>query len=182
MVTQLTVLDRIVLSINAIITTVISCLGLAAALGWGWPHRELGQALHQPGGRWAVGALGVVLLLASLRLLFTQLASGDGKPVVYDTKMGQVEVSTTAISNLVRRIALQTAGVRDVKPKIHSNDAGVQVSLRLWVSPDVSIPDLSREIEDKLGRYVERVVGSQVTAVTISVANITTESRASKVD
>ncbi len=61
-------------------------------------------------------------------------------------------------------------------------DAAVVAELTGVISPEVSIPEVSEEIQNAVKSYVRRVVGVEVAEVRIHVENISNDSRRSRLD
>jgi len=170
--------DRVFLTFYSLCLAVVSLVVVAVASGWQGPVTSLQASLADPQWRWVLGALGVIFFAFSVRFLTLGVRSQRGsRSVVHETAMGDVSVSLVAIENLVRRVARQCAGVRDVRGWVRYGAAGLSVHLRLTVSPDVSIPKVSDEVQKTVAQYVRDVVGVGVAEVQVMVENISTEPR-----
>lgn len=170
--------DRVFLTLYSLCLAVVSLLVVAVASGWEGPVAGLQAGLADPGRRWVMGALGVIFFAFSVRFLTLGVRRQRGsRSVVHETTMGEVSVSLGAIENLVRRVARQCTGVRDVRGWVRYGAAGLSVHLRLVVSPDVSIPKVSEEVQKAVAQYVRDVVGVGVSEVQVMVENISTEPR-----
>jgi len=102
--------------------------------------------------------------------------------VVHETSMGEVRISLEAVENLVRKVARSTKGVREVKASVRHNKDELSVALRCTVSPEVSIPEVSEEIQNSVRQYVKRVVGVELAEVQLEVENIANDSRRGRLD
>lgn len=170
--------DRVFLTFYSLCLAVLSLVVVAMASGWEGPLSGLQAGLADPQGRWVLGVLGVVFFAFSVRFLTLGVRSQRGpRSVVHETALGDVSVSLGAVENLVRRVARQCAGVRDVRGWVRYGPAGLAVDLRLVVSPDVNIPKTSEEVQKTVSQYVREVVGVAVAQVRVTVENIGTEPR-----
>jgi uncharacterized alkaline shock family protein YloU len=134
-------------------------------------------------GRWAVGLVGTAFFAVSLRLiLFAFKRRGGGQPVVHETTLGDVRISLDAVENLVRKVARGIKGVREIKAIVTHGKDGLHAALQATISPEVSIPDVSEEIQTAVRQYVKRVVGVEMAEVRLEVVNIANESRRSRLD
>ncbi len=177
------VFDRIILFLSTATLVFLSGTLLTVAAGWSVPINYLRANLYAPGGRLGLGLTGAVFLLVSLRVLYLALhRSGPNAVLVQEGKLGEVSVSLGAIANLVRKVAANTRGVREVKADVRLTAEGVRASLRVVVSPEVCIPDLATELQTTVEERIRDVVGIGVEKVRIIVENIATEGKRRRVD
>jgi uncharacterized alkaline shock family protein YloU len=170
--------DRVFLAFYSLCLAVLSLVVVAVASGWQGPVAALEASLADAPSRWVLGALGIIFFAFSLRFLTLGVRSQrSGRSVVHETAMGDVSITLGAIENLVRRVTRQCVGVRDVRGWVRYSSAGLSVQLRLTVSPDVSIPKVSEEVQKTVAQYVRDVVGVGVAEVQVMVENIGTEPR-----
>ncbi len=102
----------------------------------------------------------------------------DTQAIVKETPQGKVKVSLIAIENLVKKTVRQVKGVRDVKAIVRLLDAKkLQVQIRVITSPEISVPDLSNEIQQTVKEYIFDVIGIEVNQVTVVVDNIAVDSK-----
>lgn len=179
------VFDRIALTVYTIAMALISGLMILVAVvpEWVQPQEWLDQALGSGRGRWAVGLIGTAFFAVSLRLiLFAFKRQGGGQPVVHETALGDVRISLDAVENLVRKVARGIKGVREIKASVSHGKDGLHASLQATISPEVSIPEVSEEIQTAVRQYVKRVVGVEMAEVRLEVVNIANESRRTRLD
>jgi len=175
--------DRVVLTLYTFFLTVFSILVILTSLGWGYPLALLNANLETTPGRWGTGIVSAVLLTASLRLLYLGFRKRKGsQTVVHETPMGEVRVSLDAIEDLIRRVGRQVQGVRESRARVTCSPSGLKVVVKLGVSPDVSIPQVSDELQTTIKDYVKNVVGVDVSETQVLVETISTESKRSRVE
>lgn len=177
------IFDRIILTIYTFALAVVSAAFVALAAGWLAPLDYIRHVLENDHGRWVTGLSSGVFFIASVRLLyFAFRRRGRGRAVFHETQMGEVRIALDAVENLVSRVARHQRGVRDVRAEATVHDGGVSIYLRTWVSPDISIPDLTDMLQREIMRQVRNVVGAEVTEVRIHVVNLAAESRRARVE
>lgn len=177
------ILDRIILTVYTIVLLAASGLAVLIGVGWERPADAVRASLGTLNGRLSIGAVGLIFFVSSVRLLILAFRRGQpGQSVLHETDLGEVRISLDAIENLVQRVARQCKGVRDVRPQVGLDADGIHGTLRVWVSPDVSVPDVARELQDEIGEAVQGVVGVALAGLDIRVENITTETRRGRVD
>ncbi|HEX6988324.1 MAG TPA: alkaline shock response membrane anchor protein AmaP [Bacillota bacterium] len=173
------VFDQIILAIYAVCLAAVSVLVALAALGWQLPlERFVNQALLIPEGRWATGILAALFFAFSVRLLRIVLRRrGPGQALVRDTELGRVAIALAAVENLVNRVGRQVEGVRDLSARVEPGDQGVRLHIRAAVAESTPVPDLTARLQQVVQQQVLQVVGVEVERVTVTVADIGTESR-----
>ncbi|UMZ73954.1 alkaline shock response membrane anchor protein AmaP [Natranaerofaba carboxydovora] len=120
--------------------------------------------------------IGLVILLISIRTLW--IAFKREKKVDSVTKeleLGEVKISLDAIETMVKQVAEQTKGVKDIQTKIRSQEDGVIIYFKGKVLPDVIIPELSEELQNDIKEHVETVSGIVVKEVKMLIENISNE-------
>jgi uncharacterized alkaline shock family protein YloU len=93
-----------------------------------------------------------------------------------------VRISLDAVENLVRKTARGIKGVREIKAVVSHTKDGLHVFLTGTISPEVSIPEVSEEIQSQVRNYVKRVVGVELVDIRIEVENIANEGRRTRLD
>jgi uncharacterized alkaline shock family protein YloU len=179
------IIDRIVLTIYTLALAIFSGLMTVVAIfpRWAQPHLWLEETLRTARGRWALGLIGAAFFAVSVRLIAVAfMRRGGGQPVVHETSLGEVRISLDAVENLVRRTARSIKGVREIKAVVTNAKDGLHVLLAGTISPEVSIPDVSEEIQSAVRQYVKRVVGVDLVEVRLEVENIGNEGRRSRLD
>lgn len=177
------IFNRIILTLYTFSLAIISFFSILMAFGWKTPLNLIGASLEEPNGRLLIGIIGFAFFLVSIRLImFAFHRRGSGQALVHEAALGEIRISLDAVENLVHKVARQVKGVRDIKASVTSGQAGLLVSLRGVVSPDVSIPAVSEEIQSSIKSYVRSVVGAEVAEVRVFVENISAEGKRLKVD
>ena len=168
--------DRGLLAVYSLVMTFVCALILAAASGW-W-QQPLYLLWQTPSNRedqiYLLIVMGL-LFIAGLRLLWVALTrSRDGKAVVHDYMLGQVRISLITIENLVKKVVYQIHGVKEVTPRVVQTREGIGLYIRAVVAPDISIPEISRQIQHRVQEYLVETTGITVNEIKIMVDNIST--------
>lgn len=173
-------LDRVLLTVYTVALMVFSAISLVVSLGYRSPFTVFQLALHGQ-ARWLTGGVSLLVLVASLRLLYSAFARPRAH-VVHETELGEVRVAREAVANLMQRVSKQVRGIRDVRPDVTIGPDGVEARLRLWVSPDVHIPALAAQVQDELRKAVREVVGVELATLTLRVENISADARRGRLE
>lgn len=179
------IIDRIVLTVYTLALAFISGLMILVALAptWVQPHLWLADALASPRGQVLVGLIGTAFFAVSVRLIvFAFTRRGGGQPVVHETPMGEVRISLDAVESLIKKVARGVKGVREIKAVVTNGKDGIHAELRGTVSPDVSIPEASEEIQSAVRQYVKRVVGVEIGEIVIEIDNISGDGHRRRLD
>lgn len=181
---RLGTIDKIVLSIYTVALAVVSFIMTVVAIfpEEVQPARWIEDAMSTGRGRWAVGLIGATFFLVSVRLIAVAFRRQGGQPVVHETSMGLVRISLDAVENLVRKTARGIKGVREIKATVIHGKDGLHVLLKGTISPEVSIPEVSEEIQTAVRTYVKRVVGVELVDIRMEVENIANEGRRTRLD
>jgi uncharacterized alkaline shock family protein YloU len=174
-------LDRVLLFVYTVALMAFSAVSLVVSLGYREPFRLFELAFATASGRWATGAVSLLVLVAAARVMYSAFSHPRAQ-VVHSTELGEVRISREAVEHLVQRVARQVRGVRDVRPRVTIADEGIAARLRISVSPDVGIRGLAGQIQDELRRAVREVVGVELTELEVAVDNITAEARRTRLE
>jgi uncharacterized alkaline shock family protein YloU len=177
----MSLLDRVLLTVYTLALTGFAAVSLVVSAGYSEPFRAFELAFRTPQGRWTTGLVSLLVLVASVRLLYSAFAQPRVQ-VVHETELGQVRISRDAVEHLVQRVARQVRGVREVRPRVTIGPDGIVARARIWVSPDVNIPGLAGQVQDELRRAVREVVGVELAALDLAVENITAEARRGRLE
>ncbi|MGB9867031.1 MAG: alkaline shock response membrane anchor protein AmaP [Bacillota bacterium] len=177
------IVDRLLLVIYTFLLAAFSVVVTMASLGWRSALDYMVTVATSGNTRWAAALTGVVFFAISVKLLYMAFRRRyHGQTVVHETPLGEVRVSLDAVEALVKRVVRQIDGVRDVKALVTTGSGLVDVELRVAVSPEVSIPGTSEDIQSAVKNQVRNVVGVNVGSVKVYVENITNETRRTRVE
>lgn len=164
--------DRI-LFVFFVLAGLVCALGLMLAVA-GWPPEMpfwIG-GLFTPEWRLSVLSVLLVFLVVGARLLWVGTKMARPRAVVHEHTLGQVAISLSAIESLVRKEACQIPGVREAKARIYQVPEGIGVEVRASVTPERSVPEVSREIQEKIQARIHEIVGVVVSQVRVRVEDI----------
>jgi uncharacterized alkaline shock family protein YloU len=81
--------------------------------------------------------------------------------------LGRVTVTRDGVRELVSREAGRVAGVMEVRPQVEENRNGMRILCRTSVDPAASVPELTRELQERVKAAVEHHLGRRVTEVRV---------------
>lgn len=163
--------DRGLLAIYSLAVSVVALIGLLAITGV-LAAFQLDGLILQPSNEVVAGVLGL-FFLAGLRLFSVSLRRNrESQAVIDESSLGQVRVSLVALENLVSRIVAAVPGIREVRPRVGAeNGGGIGIRLKVIVSPDLNVPETSRQIQQLVQDQVREVTGLTVNRIKIEIEN-----------
>lgn len=172
------IIDRIILSIYTLLLAFLS-LGVILLSLRLIPLDFVWTGISHISGQWEAGMVGAVFLLISIRLLLAGMRSKRIKDtIVHHNEMGDVHISLEAIKNLVEKTSRHVRGVRGVKVNVTNDSKGLQIALKAVVSPEVHVPSVSAELQQRVHDYIKNTVGVELADVKIVVDNISNDFKA----
>lgn len=169
------VLDRLMLFLYSFVIGTLSVVAVIAILGF-IPGIDL--TAYEPHFGWmhyTAIAIAVVIFLFSLRFFILSIrrdrtslhASIDQR-----TEIGEIKISIDTIENVALKAAGRVRGIKDLKARIHANDAGLDITIRAIVDGEHSIPGITEEVQRNVRDYVHEITGIPVSYVSVYVANV----------
>ncbi|KUK36462.1 MAG: Alkaline shock protein 24 [Thermacetogenium phaeum] len=170
---------RFFLPFFSLIVAAVAVFFISLAAGWEPPLSALYEFLAIPSNRWAIGVASFAVLLVSLYLFLTSFQKSSEREVVLrETEHGYVEITNSALEDLIRRAARHVRGIREVKPILRHNKEGLSVILRVGVNPDATIPAVSEQVQQITRDYLEEKAGIQVRGISVLVESVSFEQKA----
>lgn len=129
-------------------------------------------------GDWIVNLITALvaafLFIASIKLIFPSKGSKRlTGALVKNTELGEIQVSVGTLNNLAQKAVRQFDEVKDVDSNISPEIDGIGIQLKLMIMPDVIIPDVTKQVQDEVKRYIEQISGIHVKEVRIFIDNMT---------
>lgn len=130
--------------------------GLQGLSGWS-------AAVGSGAGAAAIG-LGLLLLVLELRP-----SKQGGQVTIREDRLGSVTVSLQGLRRLADHVVRELPGVEGVLSDARNTGKGVRFACRVVVAPEVSTPDLSEQIRERLGEAVRNHIGQPASLTRIDV-------------
>lgn len=148
-------------------------------IGFGWINKTLADdalaVLYSNQNLYiTLGIIGIVLFLISIRFFVVSLSRNalSTQSIDQRTEFGDIRISIETMENLALKAALRQRSVKDLRARVHASDTGLDIVLRAVVDGEVSIPQLTEEVQKTVKDYVEEITGIPVTNVSVFIANI----------
>ena len=152
---------------------------IAFVLGWLSAQDILNTVNYiqqSPNSKLIAALVGFLLIIVSI--FFAQLILGrieKERTIAFSTPTGQVTIALSAVEDLIKRLALNFAEIKEMRPDVIASKRGVEVRLRVILQSEVNIPDLTSHLQEIIKARIQEMLGieEQIT-VKVHVAKITT--------
>ena len=127
---------------------------------------------------------GIAGFLIILSFMFARLISGGRqkeRTIAFDNPSGRVTVSLGAVEDMVRRLMYKSYEIKDTKLHIIASKKGIEVSTRIVLKSDVSIPEITARLQEMIRNKIQEILGIEESVlVRIHVVKIITEEQRRK--
>lgn len=167
------IFDRIILTIYMILMIAVSAV-LSVLPFNVIPASYINAAVTDLTGNWYYCIAGIVLLILSLKLLFSGFSKSGASMggIIRSSEFGEVRISNQTFESLSLRAVKQLSGIKDVKVRVSITPEGLVISVRALVLPDINMPKMAAEVQGKIKEYVESITDVSVKEVRVDVDNI----------
>ena len=174
----MTSFDKALLALYSIVISLVALFVLFLVIAGNIPY-YLQILFKNPDQRLVVGIIVVLVFIVSIKLLFSTIGGKrTEQALIEDNHLGQVRITLEALENLVKRVALQVTGVKDVMPKIIVTPEGIKLLLKVAVTPDIPIPQASQDLQTSIKERVKEVAGIELHETRVLVNSIATDYKA----
>lgn len=152
------------------LSAVIALIPFVPAIG-----EAIGNFTDFMKGNAPFAAIPALVLGLSLWLFFAQLTrSGPQVPstVVLQAEGGEVRIALGAIDTLVKQAANQFKEVREIKTSFFTGEEGLGTLIRLTITGDESIPNLTTHLQEKVLEHVYNIAGIKLEQIKVLVENV----------
>lgn len=162
---------RFMLFLYNLLLLALAGIFLAAALNRPEPLAYLQSALATPESRLMVGIVALLLLAATLAVFLYMFKKGPSleKVVIKQGLQGEIAITVPAIKVLIMKAIKQVEGVRDVRSRVSQSAEGLIINLHMAVNPELSVPELSQQIQSAVKQYLQDIGGLQVAEIRMLV-------------
>ena len=167
--------DRGILAIYSITLTLLFLVAAAFMAGWQQPWLRLWREIALPGNSEVLWSLVAIYIIMGIRLIWKSIRGEHKKKqaVIHERSQGEVRVSLNAIEALAEKEAYTVEGIREAKARVGAAPEGINIKLRVTVTPDVSIPQLAEGLQQQVKDRINNVVGIAVQEVRVAVESFT---------
>lgn len=123
---------------------------------------------------WWLLLFAVALLLVGMLGVFVSFArkAQPTEVVVGVGEGGQVNISLTAVDNVVRKAALSVNGVKEVKSHLKPAAGGLGIKLEISIPHDIIVPETAAAVQEAVKTQLQAITGLTVAEVTVLVSSV----------
>ncbi len=165
---------RLVLFVYNLLFLALAGVSLAAALNRPEPMNYIQWALATTESKLIVGIVSLLLLAATLAV-FVAIFKREPRleqVLVKQGLQGEIAITVPAIKVLIMKAIKPIEGVRDIRPDVAQSVEGLIIKLHMAINPELSVPELSQQIQSTVKQYLQDIGGLQVSEVRLLVDDI----------
>jgi|YelNatPaOPRAMG01_1025707.scaffolds.fasta_scaffold00368_20 hypothetical protein len=118
-------------------------------------------------------ALAILSFLLCLLLLILELRpSKPGVVRVTKADKGEILLELDSVARRIQQTVAQVPNVVEVKPSVKRSGAGVAVEASIVTTPEVNVPEKSREIMEIVKNLVEGEIGVKLTRLQLRLKHL----------
>lgn len=111
-------------------------------------------------------------VLSLLFLIFSISAGKKQKAIVKQTEIGEIMISLNTFENIALSVVRRIAGLKDSKAYVRRNDELLSMKIVTSVVPDINIPSIAEEIQNKVKSTIEKSTGIEVKNIKVHIDNL----------
>ncbi len=83
------------------------------------------------------------------------------RTIAFDNPSGPVTVSLAALEDLIKRLSVQVAEIKEIRPTVLAIRKGLDIDIKLILRSEANIPELTARLQDLVKRKVEESIGME---------------------
>ncbi|MDD2400699.1 MAG: alkaline shock response membrane anchor protein AmaP [Clostridia bacterium] len=175
--------DRFIIGILSLGYVFASVLLTVIALGWPGSIDFIQDYFVNVNNRWILGLTSTFLFIVTFTLFLSSFKAKPAKmAVIKETKLGKVNITLSALEQLILKASKSIQGVRDVKPIIKTVAGGISILVKIQVIPDINISKLTEELQETIKEYLLNTSGTSAEEIKIQVTRISWDTKVSRVE
>lgn len=172
----MSILDRFILGIYTFCLAVISLfivLMVASVVPYTFLINSLITIANNPEYLVITGVIAGIFFLVSLKFLLSGRFKASRDNVIKKTsELGSILISLKSIESIIISAIKQMDGVMDVKIELENRKDEVGVGLKVIVTPERSVPELSAIIQARTKEAIESIAGIGVSTIEVLVEDV----------
>ena len=137
---------------------------------------DIGEYMNIINNQYIYSLIGIILLLLSIKGLFSgmRVMPKNPKHIITPMNFGNLIISEEAIKGLTYNVITKTVGIREPKIEVNFNELGLEIFIKGQVSPEINIPEMTRNVQVDVKETIQGNTGLEVSSVNIEVSSIST--------
>ncbi len=124
---------------------------------------------------------GIFLFIASIRIIFSgfsrKTSKTEGPYLITRNEYGDVVIYASTIVGLVQHVVEKFSGINNIKTRVNLSEGQVKIELTGDVLPEISIPEVTKELQSMVKEYIENATGAKVSEVKVMANNVSSPNR-----
>lgn len=130
---------------------------------------------------WELLISAVLTLIIAFAIFFSFFSTGDKNDkdaLIIFSEFGKVNIALAGLKNMLEKLIKNISGIREVKVKIKNikpkkdQTELLKISVKLVVSPECNVVDISDKIQTKIRTSMKQIVGIDEVDIDVFVVNI----------
>lgn len=142
---------------------------------------DLSEILANLKGNYIYIALGVFLILVSLRFIYISIGTREkvlkDNYIIQRSDFGQINISQNTIVGLAHSVTDKFTGIRNVKTKVDIVEGQLYLDLSGEVVAEINIPQTTEELQKKVKEHIEYTTGIGVNEIRVIITDVTSSIR-----
>jgi len=174
-------MERLLLFIYNLLFILLALVAGAAAIGRPEPITYIQIALSTSQNRLLVGIAAVLILIFCIYVLisFLRVKPRTKSVAIEQSLAGNVSITIPAIKVIIMKAVKSVDGIREIKPEVDSGIDGVRVYLHMMINPDISVPLITKNVQEAVRKNLEEIGGLKVAEVKVLVDDLNPGARTS---
>ncbi len=147
--------------------------GIIAAVAWGRPEpmKYLEMLLSNTQNRIVLGSAGIILIILAV-VVFIPLFKRQPQEeaiVIENALSGQISMTVAAAKVIIHKAVQKVEGVKETRTTIKNPAEGLTIYIHMMINPDLSVPELSKQVQDMVKEDMLQIGGLEAHAVKVLV-------------
>jgi len=172
---------RLIFVIYSLVLLFLSGSAILAAMGRPEPLGYINLALATSQNRVILGIAAIILFVLLVIVLVSALKK-EPKPnfiAIEGGLTGQIYITVPAVKVIIMKAVKKVEGLKEVKVKVNESPEGLVVDLHIMINPELSVPEMSKDVQGIVKQYLEDIGGLQVAKISVLVDDFGTGKPAS---
>ena len=118
----------------------------------------------------------MILFIIILSIIFSIFRNTSRKKkgsfLVLNNESGEVTIHDETIIGLVRSIANEFEGIDNILTKVKFKDGKINIDLKGEAEKEISIPQISQQLQERIKTHIEDVTGAEVNNVDVEIVKV----------
>jgi uncharacterized alkaline shock family protein YloU len=131
--------------------------------------------------RLILGSAGIITVVLALVVFvaFFKPAPREDAIIIENVVAGQIAMTEAAAKVIIQKAVQKVEGVKETKTSIENQSQGLIVNIHMMINPDLSVPNLSKQIQEVIKEDMLNIGGLKVEAVKVLIDDLNSSRKTS---